>query len=378
MKRFLIIITLFVGCVSSQAQETSFWHKVNRLLTKPAVVDSTYIYQPKPCFALGFFTTGQKANFDVDVDYGVDLGDGYSLAGKSCFSLNESLCKKIGLEVSYGNVGLGYGVEVGHKSAVKKRSLGFNILGKSWGFHLNYYKITNPFISKLTIEDNNGEIFYQDEFTPEGHATLQNFTLDGYYVFNNKRFVYPAAFKMCLIQRRTAGSWMLTARYMQGKLYNSPEAAWDSYNLLDCVATMQASIGGGYSVNFVLWHKDPAGSRDEKLRNLTVNLTAMPVLTVFNYLNTTSYEYDTEGNCIDEDNSKVLCNPMPNFIGSTAVSLTMGRLYFSTQFTYNYYYFRSRDAFDASQLDIPYDVDDLNFHGTFRDWTVKGLLIYRF
>lgn len=378
MKRLLIIITLLAGCFSLQAQGTSFWQKVNRFLTKPAVVDTTCIYQPKPYFALGLFSTGQKADFDVDVNYGVDLGDGYSLNGNSCFSLKEDLCKKIGLEVDYGNVGFGYAIEVGQKSAVKKRSLGLNILGKSWGIHLNYYKITNPFSSKLTIEDEYGETFYQDEFTPEEHATLQNFTLEGYYVFNNKRFVYPAAYKMCLIQRRTAGSWMLTARYMQGKLYNSPEAAWDSYNLLDCVSTMQASIGGGYSVNFVLWHKDPVGARDERLRNLTINLTAMPVLTVFNYLKTTSYEYDTEGNCLDEDESKVLCYPMPNFIGSTAISLAMGRFYFSTQFTYNWIYFRSRDAFDTSQLDIPYDVDNLSFTGTFRDWTLKGLLIYRF
>ena len=138
------------------------------------------------------------------------------------------------------------------------------MVGRSWGVGLNYFKISNPFTSGLTLWDEHDNITLQDEFTTEELAIMRSFTIDGYYVFNNKRFAYPAAYKMGMVQRHTAGSWMLTARYMQGDLYNSPEAAWDSYNLLDCFSTMQASIGGGYSVNFVLWHKDPIGPRDEK------------------------------------------------------------------------------------------------------------------
>jgi hypothetical protein len=56
----------------------------------------------------------------------------------------------------------------------------------------------------------------------------------------------------------------------------------------------------------------------------------------------------------------------------------MWRFFFSTQFTYNRFYFRSRDAFDASQMDIPDYVDDLGFRGTFHDWMLKGTLVYRF
>ena len=69
---------------------------------------------------------------------------------------------------------------------------------------------------------------------------------------------------------------------------------------------------------------------------------------------------------------------MPNYIGSAAVGLTMWRFFFSTQFTYNRFYFRSRDAFDASQMDLPDYVDDLSFRGTFHDWMLKGILVYRF
>lgn len=377
MKRLLFAIVLFFGVLSSQAQERTFWQKVHLFLTKPAVVDTTCIYQPEPGLSLGVFSTGQKAGFHVDVNFAIKTDESNSIAGVSSYSLSENICKKVGLDFGYGNVGFSYSLEVGHRSATKKRSLGFSIVGKSWGVHINYFKITNPFTSGLTFGKEGDEDYYHDEFVSKELAALRNLSIDGYYVFNNKRFAFPAAYKVGLVQRHTAGSWMLTARYMQGDLYNSPEASMDSYNLLDCFATLQASVGGGYSVNFVLWHKDPVGLRDKGLRNLTFNLTAMPVLTACNYLKTTSYDTDDEGN--DKPIvSKIWCNPMPNFIGSAAVGLSMGRFFFSAQFTYNWFYFRSSDAFNAKELEIPDYLSDLSFHGSFHDWTLKGLLVYRF
>lgn len=380
MRRLLVITILFLCMASIQAQELTFWQKVNNIFVKPAVVDTTRIYQPSPCFSLGLFTTGQKAGFDVDVDFALDFEDIYQ-TGLSQYSLSENLCKKIGLEVGYGKVILGYGLEVGPRSAWKKSSFGLGIIGKSWGAKFNYYKITNPFKSSLTLGEEGDAGYFHDEFITEEAAVLKSFTIDGYYAFNNKRFAFPATYKVGMVQRRTAGSWMLTARYMQGSLYNSPEASWDSYNMLDCFNTLQASVGGGYSVNFVLWHKDPTGPRDQGLRNLTINLTAMPVITLVNYLKTTSYNFDEETGAMTNTSERVSiiwCYPMPNYVGSAAVGLTLWRFFFSTQFTYNTFYFRSSHAFDANQMDTPDYVDDINFRGIFHDWTLKTLLVYRF
>ncbi|MCR5013930.1 MAG: hypothetical protein K6A28_04040 [Bacteroidales bacterium] len=80
--------------------------------------------------------------------------------------------------------------------------------------------------------------------------------------------------------------------------------------------------------------------------------------------------------CIFAD--KIICYPVPNYIGSAAVSLTMGRTYFSTQFTYNRFFFRSRDAFNAYHEDLPEDVTKLDYRGIFHDWMLKGLVVYRF
>ena len=376
MKKNLFIITLLLSIASMQAQELTFWQKVNNIFVKPALVDTTRIYQPKAGISLGAFNTVQKAGFDVDVDFALDFGDIYQ-TGLSQYSLSENLCKKIGLEVGYGKVILGYGLEVGPRSAWKKSSFGLGIIGKSWGAKFNYYKITNPFKSSLTLGEEGDAGYFHDEFITEEAAVLKSFTIDGYYAFNNKRFAFPATYKVGMVQRRTAGSWMLTARYMQGSLYNSPEASWDSNNMLDCFNTLQASVGGGYSVNFVLC----TGPRDQGLRNLTINLTAMPVITLVNYLKTTSYNFDEETGAMtntSERVSKIWCYPMPNYVGSAAVGLTLWRFFFSTQFTYNTFYFRSSHAFDANQMDTPDYVDDISFRGTFHDWTLKTLLVYRF
>lgn len=384
MKRLLLLIAIVLCTASMHAQEIelTFWQKVNNAFVKPALVDTTRIYQPKAGFSISTFSTIQKAGFDVDVDFAIDFDDVHQI-GLSQYSLTENPCKKIGLEVGYGKIVLGYGLEVGPPSAWKKSSLGLGIIGKSWGAKFNYFKITNPFKSSLILGEAGGDDFIQDEFITEEAAVLKSFTIDGYYAFNNKRFAYPATYKVGMVQRRTAGSWMLTARYMQGSLYNSPEASWDSYNLLDCFTTLQASVGGGYSVNFVLWHKDPSGPRDKGLRNLTINLTAMPMITMVNYLKTTSYKfnYDEETgvmNNVSEKVSKIWCYPMPNYIGSAAIGLTLWRFFFTTQFTYNTFYFRSSHAFKNNQLDIPDYVDGLTFKGSFHDWMVKGQLVYRF
>ena len=379
MKKIFIIVVLLLGIASLPAQESPFLQKAYSSLIKLEDVDTTRIYQhSKACISVGLFTTGQKAGFDVDVNFGVQLDETSSYRGLSTYRLSEDLCKKIGLEVGYGNASFSYAHEVGAKSAWKKKAFAFNMVGRAWGMNLNFFRITNPFISGLSVWDEQEEIVLQDEFVADELALLRSFTVDGYYVFNNKRFAYPAAYKMGLIQRHTTGSWMLTARYMQGELYNSLAGTLDSYNLIDGFGTMQASIGGGYSVNFVPWHKDPVGPRDKGLRNITVNLTAMPVLTLVNRLRTSMYEWDEEGHPTDEKINRVWCYPVPNYIGSAAVSLTVGRVYFSAQYTYNRFYFRSRDAFDASQMDILENVDDLNFRGTFHDWMLKGMLVYRF
>jgi hypothetical protein len=377
MKRFVVFVLLMTA-LSVQAQKNNVWRKINDALTIVKNIDTLYIYHPEQSLTVGMFTTLQQAGFDVKVKFKINLDEDNVLSGVSKYTLKERLCTKLGFEVGYGKLCFGYGFSVGPKSAFKKRAFAFNLLGKAWGVHFSYFNINNPFLSSLEIGSEGESEYLKDDIYASEPAMLRYFAIDGYYVFNNKRFAYPVAYKAGLVQRRTAGSWMVTARYMQGDLRNSPQASYDSYNLLDCFSTMQASLGGGYSVNVVCWHKDPKGTLDKGLRNLTLNLTALPVITFFNYLKTTAYEFDEEGNNIGQNVSKIYCYPMPNFIGSASLSMTLDRFFISTQFVYNWFYFRSTDAYNASKLQIPDGVDDIVFRGSFHDWTLKVLFVYKF
>ena len=47
---------------------------------------------------------------------------------------------------------------------------------------------------------------------PEGILQVKTLNVNAFYVFNYRRFSYPAAFSQSYIQRRSAGSFLLAIR----------------------------------------------------------------------------------------------------------------------------------------------------------------------
>lgn len=376
MKRLSVLILMFFA-MTLHAQKNNFWQKVNNLLTVVKNIDTTYIYHSKLGISLGIFSTIQQAGFSMKEEYEISDGN-LMFTVASQYQIKEELRAKIGLEIGYGKLCIGYGVEIGPKRTFKKQKFAFNILGKAWGIHLSYFNIDNPFQSSLTLGKEGEDGYVNYTVKPKEPATLKKFSIDGYYTFNNKKFFYPATYKASLIQRRTAGSWMVTVCYMQGSVYNSPDVSYDTYNLLDCFATVQISLGGGYSGNIVCWHKDPKNAKDKGLRNLTLNITALPGLTAFNYLKTTSYRYNENKEHIGQKVSKKICYPMPNFIGTAALGMTLDRFFLSAQFSFNWFFFLSSSAYNIEKENIPDIMDNISFRGSLHDWNLKILFSYKF
>ena len=104
--------------------------------------------------------------------------------------------------------------------------------------------------------------------------------LDGYYIFNKRRFSYKAAYRQSVIQKRSAGSWL--AGIM---LYHS-DFRYDNDLNADLILSMgdvgrikqwQANVGAGYGYNFV-----PA-------KGWLISAMAMPMLTLYNNVKTYTY-----------------------------------------------------------------------------------------
>ena len=99
---------------------------------------------------------------------------------------------------------------------------------------------------------------------PPNILEMRTLNANGYYVFNHKRFSYPAAMTQGYIQRRSAGSFMLALGL---------QAQEGEYDYLKEFKTRITNIGvgGGYGYNYV-----PA-------RRWMIHLSALPTFIVYNH-----------------------------------------------------------------------------------------------
>ena len=89
--------------------------------------------------------------------------------------------------------------------------------------------------------------------------------INAYYVFNYRPFSYPAAFSLSTVQLRSAGSWLLGARYDDQALHFdaertaslfkslSPKAELNEALRIDKINYRQLAISLGYAYNWVPW-----------------------------------------------------------------------------------------------------------------------------
>jgi hypothetical protein len=104
--------------------------------------------------------------------------------------------------------------------------------------------------------------------------------LDGYYVFNGKRYSQASAYNQSVIQRRSAGSFLLGLSWYQSSIDFSNKLNGDiilASNDIGKIKVNQGNIGFGYGFNWV-----PA-------RNWLINIMVMPTLAFYNRVKVTKY-----------------------------------------------------------------------------------------
>lgn len=383
MKRLLLLLFLILITFAVKSQGVSHYIELGKaFIDKPENIDSTRLYQLPARFCFALTSRAQQVGY---ITYSNFMFLEY-FPSESLSYLGERICKKVGFEVGYGSVSFGYDVEVGQKSAKYKRSLSLGMSNLKWGIRLSYMGLQNYIISEISIKTPDDEIIMDTLNQSDGLGKLRNFTADGYYVFNSKRFGYTATNTINVVQKHTSGSFMLGGRFM----WSSLETKEDMVGLFESYSTVQLALGGGYSANIVLWNRNISNNDDRTIRNITWNITAMPVISLVNYMQTRAYLVELNEDNSETETSKesdVWCYPSPNLIGSTALSFTWGRFYFTSVFQLNLFYFSSTGAvnkgkFDAPNIIIPgYDgkiLSNVTISGVLYNYSLSAKLFYRF
>ena len=171
----------------------------------------------------------------------------------------------ISLGASYMGIAASYSINPGKLS------------GKNTDYELNVSASSNRYIIDLSYQRSktlSGDITTKSEpyHLDRGYLKMNMMNITACYVFNHRRFSYPAAFTQSYLQKRSAGSWLAGLSFVGGSVKTGDEAPAGSYDLNLKVRNL--AIGGGYGYNYVY-------------RKWLFHLSLMPTIIVYNYNNIT-------------------------------------------------------------------------------------------
>jgi len=196
----------------------------------------------------------------------------------------------VGVWGGYRGYGLGYMKQVSGAGSASLFTLGAT--GSSYGINFRRHIFeTDEFEVRNKGQEATGERFDTIMTSDMLSAVrVKSFILDGYYMFNNRRFSYSAAYDQSAYQLRSAGSLVAGAMYYYSNIsYDDPINA-DMMFTMDNIGRLkqwQISLGAGYAYNYV------------PVRGLLISGMVMPMLTVYNRLKI--FRYDSKYRQMAED-----------------------------------------------------------------------------
>ena len=257
-------------------------HQVQQYLDDKAKskVDPKYIEVPdKPWRVILRY---KENGVDVDYEHSVDFPATNERAEwKLCFE--PPVASSVGFWVGYRGTGISYS-----KSLTKNagRYYSFSTTGAKYGFNfrLRRFKTDDAEFSGKGYKDGqqDGEP-YDTAFSMPSPVWIRSVYVNGYYVFNGRRYSQAAAYNQSVIQRHSAGSFLLGATWYQSSFDYSDMA--NGYFMIfgdgiSRIKVHQANLGVGYGYNWV------------PLRGLVVNAMVMPTVSVYNRVKVYKYDFN--------------------------------------------------------------------------------------
>ena len=232
----LSILCLLAALTFQQAIAQEKAHRLNHWVDSVLTIgyfkgdiDTAYVTRPQTKWTLAArlnisgakletmgVTSGQKFNSEITADYKSTLSVGVSYLG---FSLSAALnpAKLVGKYRDF--------------------ELNFNSYGRHFGYDIIFQDAHN-FTGWHDMEG-------MDRIElPANMLSVRTLNLNGFYIFNGRRFSFPAAFTQSYFQRRSAGSFLVAVSGMG----QHTTLKWEQETQIKMT---NIGIGGGYGYNYV-------------------------------------------------------------------------------------------------------------------------------
>lgn len=187
---------------------------------------------------------------------------------------------------------MGYGLGLSYlKTGKDNTNIAMNLSAPHYGINVRWIRYNTEHALHgwaergLTVE----ELYQNKNYAFD----IGSIVFDGYYIFNKKKFSLSAAYDLSTVQLRSAGSFIAGLMFNYQKCeYANPDNAYllTQAERVGKLKMYQGSIGGGYTYN---WVPTPG---------LVINLTGMPVLTLYSH--SKLYQYNVDKIYQDNDNDK--------------------------------------------------------------------------
>ena len=252
--------------------------RINNKLSKKYFTtkyDTNYVARPKEKWLIRLLGN-QTGNYIHAKGTVHDIYSKYDLHTKTNYT--------VGVEVNYCDIAATLSInpaKIG--GSYNDYEFNFEYHGQKLSFDINYLRATS-----LKGDMKLGDINHLDE---EG-MRMNVVNASAYYIFNNRKFSYPAALFQNYYQLRSAGSWLAGLTVQSGSI-KTTDALKERNPLAPEVHLTFANValGGGYGYNFVF------GQRSQWLLHLSV----LPSLVVYkhNRLTVNGDEMKDHGLCFN-------------------------------------------------------------------------------
>ena len=244
-------------------------------------VDPRFIEVPEKPWR---FILRYKANeVDVESDNRIvspDTGD-YS---KWQLRFKPPMASSIGFWAGYRGTGVSYSFSLTKNAG---RYFSISTTGAKYGFNFRLRRFQTDEAS-FTAADYfadgtlDGEVMKTEGEMPSP-VWIRSVYINGYYVFNGRRYSQAAAYNQSVIQRRSAGSFLAGATWYQSSFdYSNDANAFFAFigHGVHRMKVHQANIGLGYGYNFV------------PFKGLVINAMVMPTISVYNRVKVDKYDFN--------------------------------------------------------------------------------------